>query len=85
MLLNAEQFNYAQSPASDHAGFKIALHLHTEKPMMQFSSQLINAGTETHINLKPIVSYTTEDAIVAMNPEERDCYVKARTPVHLDG
>ena len=74
LLLDAEQFNYANIPANDRVGFKMALHSHTDKPMMQFSSQLINVGTETHVNLIPTISYTTKDAIIMMNPEERQCY-----------
>ena len=42
--------------------------------MMQFSSQLINTGTETHINLKPTVSYTTDKAISTLYPQDRGCY-----------
>ena len=74
LLLDAEQFNYAHIPASDGVGFKFALHCHTDKPMMQFSSQLISVGTETHINLIPVISRTTNDALTWLNPSERDCY-----------
>ena len=42
--------------------------------MMQFSSQLINTGTKTQINLKPIISYTTEYAISTLSPADRGCY-----------
>ena len=48
----------AHGIASDRVGFKVALHSHTDKPMMQFSSQLINVGTETHVNLILTISYT---------------------------
>ena len=41
---------------------------------MQFLSQLINTGMETHINLMPTVSYTTETAISTMYPKTRNCY-----------
>ena len=57
-LLDAEQFNYAYYDTNS-AGFKISLHNHLDKPMIQFSSQLIFTGTETQINLKPALSYTT--------------------------
>ena len=56
------------------AGFKISLHSHLDKPMIQFSSQLINTGTATQINLKPILSYTTDNAISTFTPVERNCY-----------
>ena len=36
--------------------------------MIQFSSQLIWTGTETQINLKPIISETSEDAIWKFSP-----------------
>ena len=62
LVLDAEQFNYAYHQANS-AGFKIALHHHADKPMIQFSSQLINTATETQITLKPSISYTTDDAI----------------------
>ena len=73
LVLDAEQFNYAFYQANA-AGFKISLHHHTDKPMIQFSSQLINTGTETQITLKPSISYTTAEAIRRFNPEERGCY-----------
>ena len=63
LLLDAEQFNYGDIPISDGAGFKVALNHHLDKPMMQYSSQLISVGTETQINLAPTISYTTSDAI----------------------
>ena len=74
LLLDAEHFNYGHIKSSDSVGFKIALHLHSDKPMMQFSSQVITVGTDNHINLMPTVSYTTDAAISMMNPEERNCY-----------
>ena len=42
--------------------------------MIQFSEQLIQTGTATQINLKPILSYTTDDAISTFTPNERNCY-----------
>ena len=74
LLLDAEQFNYGDIPISDGVGFKVALNHHLDKPMMQYSSQLISVGTETQINLAPTISYTTSDAISTLKPEERDCY-----------
>ena len=62
IVLDVEQFNYAFYEANA-AGFKISLHHHADKPMIQFSSQLINTATETQITLKPSISYTTDDAI----------------------
>ena len=62
LVLDVEQFNYAFYEANA-AGFKISLHHHADKPMIQFSSQLINTATETQITLKPSISYTTDDTI----------------------
>ena len=76
LLLDAEQFNYGNLKSSDSVGFKISLHLHSDKPMMQFSSQVITVGTDNRINLMPTVSYTTDAAISMMNPEERKCYAR---------
>ena len=76
LLLNAQEFNYGHIPASDGVGFKVALHHHADKPMMQFSSQLINAGTETQINVNPTVIHTTDHALSRLKPEERGCYAK---------
>ena len=73
ILLDAEDFNYA-SHDSDAVGFKISLHHHADKPMMKYSSQLINAGTKTEINLKPTILYTTDEAISQFSPEDRGCY-----------
>ena len=44
-LLDAEQFNYAYYDTNS-AGFKISLHNHLDKPMIQFSSQLIFTGRD---------------------------------------
>lgn len=73
IVLDAEQFNYAYHH-SNAAGFKISMHNHLDKPMIQFSSQLIYTGTETQINLKPTFSYTTKDAISRFYPDDRSCY-----------
>ena len=43
IVLDAEQFNYALKSV-EGAGFKLSLHHHSDKPMTQFSSQLINSG-----------------------------------------
>ena len=43
--------------------------------MMQFGSTLLQSGTETQINVKPTVSYTTKAAISTFAPEIRNCYV----------
>ena len=61
-VLNAEQFNYAHFHG-EGAGFKYSLHHHSDKPIIQFSSDLITPGTETQINVKPVITYTTEKAI----------------------
>ena len=62
-------------PAKIFAGFRISLHGHNVKPVMQFSSQLIYPGTESMINVKPTISYTTKNAISTFSPNERGCYV----------
>ena len=62
IILDAEQFNYAfyhENTDSNGGGFKLTLHDHRDKPMIQFSSQLIHTGTETQINVKPTITYTT--------------------------
>ena len=73
IVLDAEQFNYAFYD-SNAAGFKISIHHHLDKPMIQFSSQLIFTGTETQINLKPSLSWTTDEAISKFAPVERGCF-----------
>ena len=73
IVLDAELFNYGYH-YSTSAGFKISLHHHSDKPMIQFSSQLILTGTETQINVKPTITYTTNDAISKFSPEDRLCY-----------
>ena len=74
LLLDIEYFNYAHLKSSDSVGLKISVHLHSDRPMMQFSSRLITPGSESHVNLMPKITYTTDDAISMMNPEERNCY-----------
>ena len=73
VIIDAEQFNYAYHH-SNSAGFKIAMHHHLDKPMIQFSSQLIFPGSETQINLNPIISRTSDAAISLFDPVERKCY-----------
>ena len=73
LLLDTEQFNYAK-PNKVPGGLKLALHHHSDKPMIQFSSQMISPGFESHINLKPTLSYTTKNAISMLYPSERGCY-----------
>ena len=51
IILDAEQFNYGfnhQNIDSNGGGFKITLHDHRDKPMIQFSSQLIHTGKVSH-------------------------------------
>ena len=50
-------------------GFEIALHDHRSKPVMQYSSQLIRLGTAVHINVKPSIQYTSDDAIKTFSPK----------------
>ena len=73
LLLDVEQFNYAKHNKVA-GGLQLVLHHHSDKPMIQFSSQLISTGIETHINVKPTISYTTNNAISMLAPEDRDCY-----------
>ena len=73
LLLDTEQFNYAE-PNKVPSGLKLALHHHSDKPMIQFSSQMISPGLETHIDLRPTLSYTTKNAISMLHPSERGCY-----------
>ena len=44
--------------------------------MIQFSSDLIRPGTETQVNLEPLISNTTENAVFTLEPEKRGCYSK---------
>ena len=75
IMVDAEQFNYAYHQANA-AGFRISLHHHNSKPMISFSSQLIHAGTESIIDIKPKITYTTDQAISKFFPEERGCFTK---------
>ena len=68
LLLDVEAFNYAYEKTNS-VGFKIALHHHSDQPIMQFSSQLINPGEEIQINLKPSITYTTDYAISTLCPK----------------
>ena len=42
--------------------------------MIEFSSLLINSGSEIQLNLNPSITYTTQDAIDTFSSEQRDCY-----------
>ena len=56
-------------------GFKFSLLDHRDLAMMQFGSALLQSGTETQVNVKSTVSYTTESAISTFAPKVRNCYV----------
>ena len=73
LILDVEQFNYAKHNKVA-GGLKLVLHHHSDRPMIQYDSQLISAGMETHINVKPTLSYTTNNAISMLTPEDRNCY-----------
>ena len=45
-----------------------------DKPSIEVSSQLINSGSEIQLNLNPSITYTSQDAIDTLTPEQRDCY-----------
>ena len=45
--------------------------------MMRFGSVLLRPGTETQINVKPTVSYTTKSAISTFSPDIRGCYAES--------
>ena len=75
LLLDAEQFNYAYL-SEEGVGFKMVLHHHNDKPMFQFSSEFLNVGTSTQINIKPTITYTTNSCISTFSPIERNCYDK---------
>ena len=74
-LLDAEQFNYGYQEEYG-VGFKMALHDHRDKPMFTLTSELINVGTITQINVKPEITYTSKSAIEMFAPNERECYDK---------
>ena len=70
------------------AGFKISFHSHLDKPMILFSSQLISTGSDTQINLKPKLRYTTDAAVSTFSSVERNCYADGEAnltylPYHL--
>ena len=54
----------------------MALHHHLDKPLMKFSSDLLRPGTETQINLKPVITYTSQELLHDFSPEKRNCYGK---------
>ena len=73
IVLDAEQFNYAYQQEQGQ-GFNIALHNFSDQPMFQLSSEFINVGTNTQINIKPTVTYTASVALARFSPEDRNCY-----------
>ena len=75
IMVDAEQFNYADNKATG-TGFKIALIDHRDKPLMRLSSHLVHSGAEIQMNVKPLITYTTERAIAIFTPEDRDCYAE---------
>jgi hypothetical protein len=74
ILLDAEQFNYAFQ-RENGIGFNVALHHSGDKPMFQLSSESLNVGTNTQLNVKPTITNTTEYTINHLKlPEDRQCY-----------
>lgn len=87
-MFDIEQFNYGYVKGKG-AGLEISLNDHRDKPLMQFSSSYIRPGSETQINVEPTVTFTTEDAINILTPEERKCYIEGENNFtalrHYDG
>ena len=75
ILFDIEQWNYGfiHGPAS---GLKVSLLDPTSKPMMEFSSQSLRAGSDVKITVNPVVTYTTQGAIEKFDPIDRKCYVE---------
>ena len=82
VLLNVEQWNYGYNPGKG-AGFRVALMDPRDKPMMQFSSLYVQGGAEMQINIKPTVTYTTQEAIDKFDPINRNCYVEGENELIL--
>jgi hypothetical protein len=49
---------------------------------MEHSSMFVHTGTETQIAVFPSITYTTESAISAFNPPDRQCY-QVHTFMHI--
>ena len=73
LVLNAEKFNYALLE-NEGSGFKIAIHDHRDKPIMEFSSFYLQSGMVTQIAVSPSITYTSKSAIKALEPTKRNCY-----------
>lgn len=74
MLLDTEQFNYGYIRDDQGIGLTMSLNDHRAISMMQFSSFHLGPGRENQIVIKPIITYTSEDALNSMTPDERGCY-----------
>ena len=64
---------------SEFLGIELSMLKETQKPLMQYSGQLIQMGAETQIVLKPQLTYTTEGAIEKFNPIDRGCVKDGET------
>ena len=75
ILFDIEHFNYGFSHGNGH-GLRISLADHRDKPMMQFSSHLLEGGTKTQMIIKPTITNTTQDGIDKFDPVDRKCYIE---------
>lgn len=77
ILFDIEKFNYGYIRGKG-IGFTMSLSDHRSKPLMQFSSVHLGAGRENQIVVKPIITYTSQDALESMSPDERGCFKNER-------
>ena len=80
ILFDIEQWNYAHINGRA-SGLKVSLSDPRSKPMMEFSSQALKAGSDVKITIKPTVTYTTDDAIEKFEPHDRKCYEEGENPL----
>lgn len=74
-LFDIENFNFAYHRLdSPGAGVKAVVHDPQTKPFFEHESFLLQPGSRTQINLVPFLTVTSDDAILDLSAEQRQCY-----------
>ena len=50
------------------------MHHHRTKPIMEHENVLAEVGRSTQLAVRPVLTVTTQAAVDALKPRERDCY-----------
>ena len=73
VFLDVETYDHGYNPAKASGVYLVVNH-HGDKPILNSGRIKLQPGTDTDIQITPSFTITEEAAIVAFDPEERECY-----------